>query len=184
MRFLLVLFLLQFTHITAFTQKAKTSSANTIITAALAKAKKQHKKVFVKFTASWCGWCHKMDNAMNDDAIKKFFTDNYVIVYLTVLETSKNKGAENENGLVYLKKYSGDDQGLPYWLVLDSDEKVLANSKIKKDDQPLDGDGNNTGCPTETNEISYFIRVLKNTSKLTAAQLEVIQKRFEKIKKG
>jgi hypothetical protein len=41
--------------------------------------------------------------------------------------------------------------------------------------------GNNVGCPAQPDEVAYFIKVLKKTSDLTDAQLEMIRKRFLKI---
>src|SRR5262245_46462193 len=78
------------TTTTAATDKAPTStstapSAETILKEAYQRAAKEKKNVMIIFHASWCGWCHKMDTAMNDVACKKFFTDNYVVEHLTVL---------------------------------------------------------------------------------------------------
>ena len=60
---------------TAFTQ---VRSATEILNEANAQAAKENKNVFVIFHASWCGWCHKMDSAMNDPVCKKFFDDNFI----------------------------------------------------------------------------------------------------------
>jgi hypothetical protein len=70
---------------------------------------------------------------------------------------------------------------LPYWVIINKDGKILANSKLKNEATALDADGDNAGCPAETNEINYFLRVLKNTSSLNDDELQIIQKRFLKI---
>jgi thiol-disulfide isomerase/thioredoxin len=181
MKVILFLFLISFSII-GFAQSNVIPNANELIENALVISKKENKKVFVKFTASWCGWCHKMDDAMNDSATLSFFRDNYVIVYITVQETAKNKQLENIGGFELMKKYGGEQSGLPYWMVINESGKLIANSKIKADSLSLDADGDNAGCPADTNEIDYFIRVLKTTSKLNKGQLAVIRKRFEKIK--
>mgnify|MGYP003704433627 CR=1 FL=1 len=41
--------------------------ARQVLDAALTKAKAEHKNVFVHFSASWCGWCHKLEAFMKTD---------------------------------------------------------------------------------------------------------------------
>ena len=60
--------------ITGTQAQVKPLSANEVITQAKAEAAKAHKNIFIIFHASWCGWCRKMDAAMNDNSIKQFFT--------------------------------------------------------------------------------------------------------------
>jgi hypothetical protein len=38
--------------------------------------------------------------------------------------------------------------------------------------------GDNTGCPDKPDEMAYFVRVLKETSALTADQLQTINDQF------
>jgi thiol-disulfide isomerase/thioredoxin len=167
----------------SFAQNITTIDAKSVLANAQQKAKQENKKIFLKFTASWCGWCHKMDAAMKDSSTIKLFNNNYVIAYIDVMEMGPKKKIENEGGLDVMKQYGGDKQGLPYWVVLDENGKLLANSLIKADGISLDAkQGQNAGCPASDNEIPYFTRVLKNTSKLTDAELEIIKKRFEQIK--
>ena len=78
-------------------------SAEVIMKEALAEAANTHKNVFIIFHASWCGWCHKMDNAMNDEKLKSFFDNSYVVVHLTIDETRDKKELENP-GAAELRK--------------------------------------------------------------------------------
>jgi thiol-disulfide isomerase/thioredoxin len=174
-------FLLSISIMAVFAQKTTTLPASEIIAKSLRTAKSANKKVLVKFTASWCIWCHRMDAAIQDTSINQYFTDNYIMIAITVMETPSKVKEETVGGMDYLKKYGGANQGLPYWVVLDAKEEVLANSKLKPDDKPLNADGDNVGCPTEQKEVAYFIRVLKNTSTLTSVALEKIRKKFEAI---
>jgi thiol-disulfide isomerase/thioredoxin len=155
------------------------ASADQILKRASTAAEKENKNVFVIFHASWCGWCHKMDTAMNDASVKKFFTDNYVIEHLTVLESDKNKALENPGASDLLTKYKGDKGGIPFWLVFDSKGKLLADSKRRKEGD-VTGEGDNTGCPATEQEVDYFVSVLKKTSNLNDSQLSVISKLFRK----
>jgi len=174
-------FLIAFTLLFSLCTNAQTSpqSAGEILKEAYKLADKEDKKVFIIFHASWCGWCHKMDKSLNDETCKKFFEDNFVIRHLVIDESDDKKNLENPGADEFRKKYNGDGQGVPFWLVFDKDGKMLADSKIRKDgDGPEQGD--NVGCPAAVNEVEYFISVLKKTSKLNSDQLEIIRERFRK----
>lgn len=154
--------------------------ASDILNAAYKTAAKEKKNVFVIFHASWCGWCHKMDTAMNDNSVKAFFDKSYVIEHLTVNESDKNKQLENPGALDLLKQYNGADQGIPFWLVLDPKGKVLATSRAKKPGAPETDAGSNVGCPATQDEVNFFVDVLKKTSSLKDADLKLINDRFRK----
>jgi thioredoxin-related protein len=172
-------FIAAFIIIAAQTIKAQPSarSSDEILKDAYQQAAKGNKNVFVIFHASWCGWCHKMDKSMSDSACKVFFDNNYVIAHLVVDESKDKKNLENPGADELRKKYHGDGQGIPFWLVFDKDGKLLADSKMRsKGDSPETG--TNTGCPANEKEVAYFVEVLQKTAKLTAQQLQVIRKRF------
>lgn len=152
-------------------------SASDILKEASLIAARENKKVFVMFHASWCGWCKRMDKSMDDDVCKKFFNDNYVVRHLVVDEAKDKKNLENPGAAELRTKYNGDGQGIPFWLVFDKDGKLLADSKMRKEDEgPEKGD--NTGCPASEKEVAYFVSVLRKTSSLNEDQLEIIRKRF------
>ena len=151
--------------------------ADEILKQACSEAAKEKKNVFVIFHASWCGWCKKMDTAMNDQSLKRFFLDNYVIRHLVVYESKGKENLENPGALELLKKYKGEDQGIPYWFIFDNDGKLLADSKLRPEGGGLET-GDNTGCPASEKEVAYFLKVLKETSALKEAELTIIQKRF------
>jgi thioredoxin-related protein len=150
------------------------AEASTIVNSALKKAAKENKNTLLIFHASWCGWCHKMDASLKDPSCKAFIDKYYIIEHLVVLESKDKLSLENPGGMDYLKKYSGDQHGLPYWVILDKEGNLLADSRMEKEN----GKGTNTGCPATEKEVNYFIDVLKSSSKLTADQLKVIAKRF------
>lgn len=145
-------------------------SAEKVLKEAKAQAAKENKKVFVIFHASWCGWCHKMDSAMSDPAVKSFFDNNYVIKHLTILESKGKEYLENPGALQLLEQYHGSNQGIPFWLVFDKNGTLLADSQITP--------GVNSGCPATKEEVAYFVGVLKKTSPLKEDQLDLIAKRF------
>ena len=165
--------------ITSAYAQTKPQSAEQVIKEAKKEAAKTDKNIFVIFHASWCVWCHRMDTAMNDDSIKSFFDKSFVIQHLTVDETKDKKDMENPGAAVLLNHYHGDQQGIPYWFILDKKGKLLADSRLHSEDGKVTG--NNVGCPTQPDEVAYFIKVLKKTTDLTDEQLEMIRKRFLKI---
>ena len=159
--------------------QTKPASADEVIQAAKAEAVKTDKNIFVIFHASWCIWCHRMDTAMNDESIKSFFDKNYVIRHITLDESDDKKKLENPGAAALRTKYHGDQQGIPYWFILDEKGNLLADSRVHSDDGKVTG--NNVGCPAKAEEVNYFIKVLKKTSTLSDAEIGLIRTRFLKI---
>ena len=179
-RVILSLALLVFTAIT-FAQTAVPSTEE-IMNKAYAQAKKENKKVLVMFHASWCGWCKKMEASINEPTLKKFFDDNYVIAELTVQESKGKEHLENPGSLAFMTKYKGEKAGLPFWFVTDANGKELADSQIRPEGASLDTYGDNVGCPAAENEVAFFAKILKNTSKLKDSEIAMISERFAKNK--
>lgn len=159
-------------------QKA-TPSADVVMKKAYQAAARSNKKVILIFHASWCGWCHKMDSSLNDASCKKFFDDNFIITHLTVLENKDKKDLENPGAEALMEQYNGKDQGLPYWVVLDKDGKMLFDSQIRKKQSDGTVKGSNIGCPASDEEVKQFINILHQTTPLSIAELAIISKRFK-----
>lgn len=156
---------------TLFTIPTKAqNSASSILEEALNQAKAENKNVFVKYSASWCGWCKKMDKQMKSDSCKSFFDSNYVTVTLVVNESEKNKHLENPEAIDFLTKNKGDKSGLPFWVILDNTGMLIEDS--------FDANGDNLGCPATEKEVAEFISILKKTSNLTENDLDIISKTF------
>jgi len=159
------------------TGQADPPSAAEVMNDAFSIATKENKNVLLMFTASWCGWCHKMDKSINDISCKKIFEENYIIRHLNVDEQNEKKHLENPGAGEMKIKYYGEGQGIPYWLVFDKDGNLLSDSKIREKGEGQVG-GINTGCPASEKEVAYFISILKKTSRMSEEELEVIRKRF------
>ena len=145
-------------------------TAQSVLTAAYKQAAAENKNVFVMFHASWCGWCKKMDASMDDVTTKKYFDENYVRVHLTVQENPAKKNLENPGAAEFLKKFKGEEAGLPFFLVLDKKGKLLGDSFVK---------GANVGCPASSDEVASFVVLIKKTSKINEEGLGAISNRFK-----
>ena len=152
--------------------------ANDILHEAFQQAAKENKKVFIIFHASWCGWCHKMENSINDKSCKDFFNKNYVIRYLVIDESKDKKDLENPGANELRAKYHGDDEGIPFWLIFDKDGNLVADSQKRPAGTSINTKGENIACPATENEVAYFISVLQKTSQISEAEQAAIQKRF------
>ena len=149
--------LLLITGILSFTTTSAQESTASLLEKAQIKAKTENKAIFIKFEASWCGWCRKMTKDLEAEGTKKFFEDNYVLVPVVVNESKGKEKLENPGSRELLKKYKGDEAGLPFWLILDSNLNVLADS--------FDANGDNLGGPASKEEVNQFISKIKKTAK-------------------
>ena len=155
-------------------------SADEILKEAYATAAKENKKVFIIFHASWCGWCHKMDSSMNDRSCRKYFDDHFVVRHLVVDESKDKKDLENPGANELRTKYNGDGLGIPFWLILDKDGKLLADSKIRPEGASFDMPGDNMGCPASEKEVASLISMLKRIANLSPAEEKMVAARFRK----
>jgi thioredoxin-related protein len=89
---LLFTFLLSLTYVKSINAQA---SASSLLQKAKIKAKQENKAIFIKFEASWCGFCHQMTKNMKAATTKQFFEDNFVMVPLVVFEVPSKKHLEN-----------------------------------------------------------------------------------------
>jgi thioredoxin-related protein len=141
-------------------------SAQTLLDAAMKKAKAEHKAVFVIFGASGCGWCNKLDAFLEQPDIQQQFAAHYVIVHLVVNEDEEKKHQENPGGKEVMKKLGAEQPGIPFYAFLDATGKKLADSNVLED-------GYNIGYPGTPEGIEAFVGLLKKTApKMKSADLE------------
>lgn len=156
--YITIIFLIATTLITAQSEKPK--PANDILNVALKEAKETNKNVFLIFHASWCGWCKRLDKAMQSDELKKIFEDNYVIAHLDVLESKdKVETLENPGGKEIMATLGGEKSGLPFYTFLDAVGNKLADSNVMPTKNP------NIGYPGSPEEIEAFGKLLKVSAK-------------------
>jgi thiol-disulfide isomerase/thioredoxin len=154
-------------------------SADAVLKEAIKEAKAQKKKVFIKFSASWCGWCHKMDASMNEADMKPLFDKSFVMRQLIVMESKGKENLENPGALDLLKKHNSDGFGIPVWFIFDTDGKLLVDSHLRPEGVGMEVKGKSIiGCPASKEEVESFVKALKLTTKLTDAELTRVFARF------
>ena len=112
-----------------------------------------------------------MDASLNDVTTKKYFDENFVITHLVVQESKEKKNLENPSADVFLEKYKGTKEGLPFFVILDNKGNLIGDSFFN---------GSNMGCPASEKEVAAFIALLTKTSKIDEKGLSVITERFRK----
>jgi len=140
-------------------QDTKPQSAESILKASYEQAKITDKNVFLIFHASWCGWCKRLEKAMQSDELKKIFEDNFIITHLDVQERGdKIKELENPGGNEIMKNFGGEKSGLPFLVFLDATGKKLTDSNVMPENQ-------NIGYPGSDEEIAAFGKIIKESQK-------------------
>ena len=139
-------------------------SADNVLKQAERQAGRGHQNVLLIFHASWCGWCHKFDDLLNNPQFKQQFDSSYQIVHMTILEDPAHKADENPGGEDMYKHLGGGD-GIPYFVIFSPAGKVLGDSRNPK----------NIGYPGEPDEVTYFMGLMRKTSHMSAAQLSSLQ---------
>lgn len=95
------------------------ANAQADVDAAVAKAKKAGKHVFVQVGGNWCIWCIRFHDLVNaTPELKSFLNNNYETVLV-------NWSPENKNEAI-LKKFNYPGRfGYPVFLILDGDGKLI-----------------------------------------------------------
>jgi thioredoxin-related protein len=151
------------------------AAAGDVVKDACREAAASHKKVLILFHASWCHWCRKLDTLLTSPDCKDLFGQSYVIRHLTVMESPDKKNLENPGAQDLYLKYAGSvNQGIPFFIIMNDEGTVVADSRIKPEGGPAGSTGDNMGYPSSKNEVEYFMRVLHETTTLSADQLGVI----------
>ena len=116
------------------------------MSAALARAASESKNVFVRFSAPWCGWSHKLDAYLLQPKVAEVFEKAFVSVKIDVDRMTGGKKMD--------EKYRGDRSGgIPFFVIVDKSGKGLADG--------FDASGKNVGFPVAPHEIEHFMKVMK-----------------------
>lgn len=144
--------------------------AEEVLSTTLAKAAEENKKVFVHFSAPWCGWCKRLDAYLATPEIAKVFNSAFIPVKI---DQDRMIGGMDMHTKI---RGEGGSMGIPFFMILDASGKQLADSNGPDND----GKVRNVGAPAADWEIAHFMDIMKKTHpKFTDKQLSVLKKGFE-----
>lgn len=153
-------------------------AAKELVDTGVAQAAAARKNVLVKYSASWCGWCHKFEKFLEDTTgVGQIMRANFVVVGLTILETPQYKALENPGGVEIAKAMGGDPNstGIPWFFMLDAAGKKLGDSNVMPD-------GSNIGMPDKPEEVTGFMDLLKRTApKMTERERTMIKTHLDSL---
>lgn len=99
------------------------SQAQAELTAALAEARHNKKRVLVVFGANWCYDCHVLDATFHSQAFASLVRTNYVVAHINIGDEGKN------NNDLAARLGVNLDRGVPSLAVLDPDGKVIVSQQ-------------------------------------------------------
>lgn len=129
-----------------------------VLASAKSQAKDEGKLLFVHLGAPWCGWCHRLDEFL--EQYGAMFEKDYLFAKIDIDRMAHGKSVAEE-------LRGGLEGGIPWFAILDSSGTKLSTS---------DGPGGNIGYPAEPKEIEHFISMLQATAKtMTPEQINEVQ---------
>ncbi len=147
--------------------EAKPLDANAVLASALATAKQEQKAVFLHFGAPWCPWCHRLEDWMARPEVAALLAKDFVDV-----KVDNDRMADGKDVFSAHMKAAGQKEGgIPWFVFLDGDDKVLAHST---------GPGGNVGFPYQPDEVDHFVTMLKTVKKnLTDDDVAALKKSLD-----
>jgi thioredoxin 1 len=93
------------------------------LSAALAAARMDHKRVLVVFGANWCYDCHVLDTALHTKELALLVNTNYHVVHISIGDDGKSNADLAARFQVPL------DKGIPSLAVLDANERLITSQR-------------------------------------------------------
>lgn len=116
------------------------------IAAAVAKAKKENRRVLIQWGGNWCPWCLKL-NAMckTDKAVSKTLLYEYDVVHVDA--------GQNDKNMDLAKSYGAKIDGFPFLTILDADGKPVINQNTP----PFEVEGTNVSAGYKMAKLNDFL---------------------------
>jgi thiol-disulfide isomerase/thioredoxin len=118
--------------------------ATELLSSSLNKAKADGKAVFLSFGSPGCVWCKYLEKFHSCPAVTTLLNNHLVFVKVDIVDTP--------GGEELYKKYSSEIAGVPVWVILSADGKVLADS--------FDDKKKNVGFPYEPDEVTHYRKAI------------------------
>jgi len=94
------------------------------VAAALARAKRENKRVLIQWGANWCGWCKWLAGTMKkDSAVRRTLMYEYEVVHVDVGRFDKH--------MDLAKSLGADFKAIPFLTILDADGKALVQQNTE-----------------------------------------------------
>jgi thiol:disulfide interchange protein len=104
---------------------SETSDANADIAAALARARREHKRVLLDFGGNWCGDCQVLDIYYHQSPNAELLEKNFILVHVNIGQMDKNVDVAKKYNVPITK-------GVPALAVLDASGKLLYSEREKE----------------------------------------------------
>lgn len=130
----------------------------------------EQKALLVLFHANWCSWCRIFDAFLADPATATVMDRHFRILHMRAQEhTTENKALQLAGADEVYLRYARDTVGLPFFVVLDENERPLVTSIAPKT-------GENIGFPVQPDELEAFRIMLKRAAPtISGAELAAIR---------
>jgi thiol-disulfide isomerase/thioredoxin len=159
----------------ALTALAAPPSADEVLRRAQAQAGKEGKNVFVKFEASWCPWCRRLNVLLASERFGPAFRSSYVIAPITVRERDEKRALENPGWEQTFRRLRGArEKDVPYVAVL-SPKGVKLHDSYRPPQGEIPG---NAGYPRTSVEVDAFVDLVRRTGRTFTAEDRVALRVF------
>ena len=108
---------------------SETSDASADIAAALAQARREHKRVILDFGGNWCGDCQVLDIYYHQSPNAELLEKNFILVHVNIGHMDKNVDVARKYNVPITK-------GVPALAVIDANGKLLYAEREKEFEHP------------------------------------------------